>query len=571
MIKKYTDLPLKKFAFASLIGLSNLALAAEPPLAPLGAEPGQKLRPAPLDASGFVLPPVPKEAASDVVPDDEKRVLVRDVKFNGNTVIADVVLREIAQPYLGRALGALELEELRRKITLQYVNQGYINSGALLDAKSVQGDGVLQVTLVEGHLSQVRLRGLERLSEHYVVDRLVPDPKAPLNIEDVRERYQLLLSDPLFTGIATRLVPDVELGKAILDVDVTRARPYQLTLFANNYRAPSIGETGLGVAGLVRNLTGYGDALSANWQSGVDGNNSDRQGFNWMLPLNSWGTQLTLQMDEGGSSVIEGAIKSLDIRSKLSSSEIGLNQTVVDTLRSRLTYGVAWSDRTNRTSLLGQPFSFTSGIPNGELKETTWKAWQDFTYRTDSSVYVLRITRNEVQNNLTPPTNDSEARLQPPNQYGYWVTQFNIGHRLTDEGTQLQTRAIFQNAAMHVTSLDSLGIGGVTTVRGYRENQLLRDQGEVITVEVDVPMLRKNGADSLQLNLIPFFDWGQGNNIGEDSSILSSAGLAVRAQARGFTLNLALAQRLIHPDSVDALSGTYQDKSIHFQLSYDVF
>ena len=553
--------PLQKRALIACIGVVGLTgtidkvNAAEPPLA----------------TDTFVLPGVPKVSGDQVLHEDGARVLVRDVQFHGNTVFSHSALRTIALPYIDRTLGALELEEILRSITARYVERGYVNSGAHLEAGALSGDGTLHVTVVEGRLSKVRLRGLDGLSEHYVTDRLVPDASAPLNIENVRERYQLLLSDPLFAGIATRLIPDVSQGKAILDVDVTRARPYLLSLSANNYRAPSIGENSLDISGLVRNLTGHGDTFSANWQGAPQGNTSGRLGINWMLPLNGWGTLLTVQSDKGASSVIEEPLTTLGIRSTLTNFEVGLNQTVLDTLRSRLNYGISKSLRTNRTWLLDEPFSFGVGIPDGVLTQSTWKAWQDFTYRTDSSVFVARITRSQVQNNLTMPLIASEADQLPPNQYGYWVTQLNIAHRFADGGAQFQARATLQNASTHLTSLDGLAIGGATTVRGYRENQLLRDQGALVTVEVQIPMKNQRSAGEIQWSLTPFFDYGKGNNVGEASATLSSTGVALAAEWRKFTLNFALAHRLIHPSSVDALSGTLQDRSMHFLLTYQVF
>jgi len=552
-----------------LIWEASLAHAAEAPLAPLGLQ--QKPSPQSNSGSGFVLPVVPKESNPEIPFDIGARMLLQDVQFEGNTVFSDATLKAIAGPYLGRALGALELEELRRAITLHYVNQGYINSGALLDAASVRSNGVLQVTVVEGRFSHVRLRGLGRLSENYVVNRLVPDPAAPLNLERLRERYQLLLSDPLFSGITTRLVPDVDQGQAILDVEVNRALPYQFTVYADNHHAPSVGEYAAGVVGLVRNLTGYGDTLRANWQGPANGNSSDRYELTWAMPMNAWGTQLTLQRDIGSSAVTEEPLNVLDIKSQLDSTEVGLSQTVVDTLRQRLTYGVAWSQRTNRTWLLGEPFSFSSGVTDGVLTQTTRKVWQDLTYRTDTSALVARITRNEVQTNLTPAATGVDPNLQPPAHYGYWVTQLNMSHRLTEAGTQLQARATLQNAITHLTSLDGLGIGGASTVRGYRENQLLRDQGTIVNLELDMPMVSKKSSEEIQLNLIPFIDWGQGNNVGESSTVLSSTGLALRVEWRGASVNLALAKRLTYPASVGALSGNLQDKSIHFQFAYNAF
>ena len=522
---------------------------------------------APLSAP-FMLPAVPKDPADSPVETDGQRYRIRQIKLRGNTVFPEAVLADLAKPYLDRPIGALEIEELRQLLTRQYVNRGYLTSGALVTDPVDADASLLDFTIIEGRVGQVRIEGLGRLSERYVADRLVPDPKSVLNIEQLRERYELLLSDPLFNTISTRLTPGIERGSSVLFVDVTRAVPYQFSVFSNNYTAPSIGESALGVSGLVRNFTGYGDTLSINAQGPSNGFKVNRYGLNWLVPVNSLGTQVSLQVDEGASSVIESSVAALDIRSQLSSAEFGIVQAVINNTSGRLAYGLARSRRRNETSLLGAPFSFAAGIPDGVLIETAWKFWQDFIWRNESTVIAARITRNQVENNLLPDSVDPGA--QPPDHYGYWITQITLGRRLTDSGIQAQARATFQNSSTHLTSLDRFGIGGAMTVRGYRENQLLRDTGAIINLETDIPVLNGRGANAVQLGVTPFFAWGRGKNIGETGLILSSTGLALRSEWRGFIANLALAKRLIRPSSVDTLNGTIQDKGIHFQLLYNL-
>ena len=547
---------LARAVMGALVGVAAMAHASEPAIRPPGA-------------GVFVLPAVPSTERSGAVA--EQRLVVNEVVFHGNRVVPDAVLRAIATPYLGRPIGALEVEELRRLLTLHYVNQGYVTSGALVNFPGDYAGGLLHVAIVEGRVVQVRVSGQERLSEHYVAERLMPESKEALHIGQLRERYELLLSDPLFSAINTRLVPDVEQGRSILYVEVARARPYQLSVFANNYRAPSVGESALGLSGWLRNLSGFGDQLSANFQGPAGTGKWDRYALSWTLPLNARGTQLSLQLDDGTSSVIENPLQQLDIRSKLSNAELGLGHAVLDSLHSRLAYGLARSHRNNRTWLLGEPFSFTAAIPQGVLTESTWKLWQDFSWRTDTRVLAARITRYQVHNNLLPPISGYGGGAQPEGHYGYWLTQLSLGQRLGESGVQLQARATLQNAPSRMTALDRFGMGGASTVRGYRENQLLRDRGAVLNLEVDLPVGDKRESSALQFGVTPFFAWAKGSNVGEAPSVLSSAGLALRAEGYGLSANLVLARRLIRPAYVDALGGTQQDQGIHLQLSYSIF
>ena len=116
-------------------------------------------------------------------------------------------------------------------------------------------------------------------------------------------------------------------------------------------------------------------------------------------------------------------------------------------------------------------------------------------------------------------------------------------------------------------ALDQLAIGGAATVRGYRENLMLRDTGMVLNVEVDHPLVHNPGV-GLNLSVIPFYDIGRGRNRSETGESVSSVGVSLRNRWQGTFVDLAIAHRLSYPDSVDALHGSLQDKAVHLQVGY---
>jgi hemolysin activation/secretion protein len=62
-------------------------------------------------------------------------------------------------------------------------------------------------------------------------------------------------------------------------------------------------------------------------------------------------------------------------------------------------------------------------------------------------------------------------------------------------------------------SVEKLAIGGARTVRGYRENQLVRDQGLIASLELRVPLLFDDSGESrVGLTLAPFVDFGIGKD-----------------------------------------------------------
>ena len=269
----------------------------------------------------------------------------------------------------------------------------------LFGNNALTGD-TLTIDIVEGRLQAIRLAGMERLDDDYVSKRLSRDPEAVLNIDQLRERFQLLLDDPLFKRMNARMTPGTKLGEAILEVDVERARPYQLSAYANNYRPPSIGTSALGLSGWVRNLTGHGDYLEATIQGSSEDSRSTRNSIGWFMPLNTLGTQLSVQYYREQSVVVEEPLTSLDIKSIQDSLDVGLSQTFIETLNHRLTLGLNFVDRKNRTSVGGIPFSFIQGEPSGETKVSAWRFWQEYSYRSERQVFAARSTYISARNNL---------------------------------------------------------------------------------------------------------------------------------------------------------------------------
>lgn len=507
----------------------------------------------------FQLPPVDLDKSAS----DDQTVFLNVVQFRGNTVVSTDQLNAIATPYLGRNIQYHDLEELRQKLSRYYLDLGYVNSGVLNDGEPI--DGVMHFKVIEGQLTAINVKGLENLHPRYVTQRLSKSNDGPFNVDVLRERFQLLLADPLFQRMNARLLPGANPGEAILDIEVLRARPYQLQLFANNYRPPSIGSNAVGMDYSYRNLTGYGDLLGANVQSGPEFNGDTRATLSWYMPVGYAGSKISLVIDRGSSAVTEQPTAVLDIRSKLSSDDVGFSHSLLENLNQKLSIGINYIRRENRSTLLGVPYSFTPNEVDGITKEQLWRCWQDFSYRTPVQLIALRssftVGHNNLHNIAGLPAIDS-----PSNSYRLWLGQAQWTRQIQDNGAQLQIRATVQRSSDHLLALDGLSVGGVNTVRGYRENQLVRDQGAYLNIEYDYPALENFGS-RLSLNLIPFIDLGSAHNRGSASTSLSSVGLAGKLRWSDFTLEFALAKRLKKNPAFTNTDTNLQDKGVHLQLS----
>jgi hemolysin activation/secretion protein len=340
-----------------------------------------------------------------------------------------------------------------------------------------------------------------------------------------------------------------------------------LSLFGDNYRPPSIGAEAFGLTGSVSNLTGLGDTLDFTYVTS-SGSNRYTGGFN--LPLTDSGTLAFFHFDEGDSVVVESPFQKLDIKSRVHNLEGGISHPLINTFRQRLNLGVLLTTRENETSLLGRPFSFVTGVPGGRNQATVWRVFQDYIQRWDRNALALRSTFSIGMNALgATPANGT----YPSSQFFAWLGQGQYAYRVDDDGTQLVMRGNAQFADSALLPLEQIAVGGVSTVRGYRTNSLVRDDGYTLSIELRYPLYPLLGlapsSSRNRLTLVPFMDYGEAWNLGKRSDALWSIGAGFNWQFErlytefyyGYALNKPLVQQ----------SGNLQDDGVYFQVRLDVF
>lgn len=537
-----------------------------------GTQPPVKERPAPPEylqkkpGSGFTLPPAPETPGT--YPSGAAFELA-DVVFEGNTVFTDETLRSVAAPFIGEKVTLADLEALRYRLTRTYIDHGYVNSGALLKPGQSVDDGIVTFTIVEGQLKHGNLTGNGRLRPDYIRKRLWPEPQGTFNTNLLQQRFQMLLADPLIEKMDGRIRPGEKPGEAVLDLDVTRARPYALSITADNHSPPSTGAETLTVAGAIRNLTGYGDALNAS--VGIsEGANSLNAGYS--VFLNARNTKLSLFYSYSENAVIEEPLADIDIESDLQNAEIELTHPIYRSLNRSIHLGIALAVRESKTYLLDRPFSFSPGADEGESRITLLRLVQSFLDRTYKRALAIRSTVNFGVDLFGPTIHSGNL---PDSQYVSWLGQVQYARRIGQTAGELILRGDVQIAEDHLLPLERFAVGGANTVRGYRENEMVRDNGYIVSVEWRYPIWRGNPAKGLEENLLqiaPFMDFGTAWNKGEDANddYLHSVGVGL----------IWTPTDRIHADfyiahdieaAVDKEEYDLQDDGIHFSVTATLF
>nr|WP_256498713.1 BamA/TamA family outer membrane protein [Chroococcidiopsis sp. CCNUC1] len=133
-------------------------------------------------------------------------------------------------------------------------------------------------------------------------------------------------------------------------------------------------------------------------------------------------------------------------------------------------------------------------------------------------------------------------------------------------------RSDLQFASETLVPLEQIGIGGFQSVRGYRQDQLLTDNGLFTSAEVRFPVLRAKDIEGV-LQVVPFVDFGLGwngsDNPDPDPNSLVGVGLGLQWQM-GDRLNARLDYGIPLTD-VDSRNRTWQENGWYFSVNYSPF
>ncbi|MGK7891385.1 MAG: ShlB/FhaC/HecB family hemolysin secretion/activation protein [Leptolyngbyaceae cyanobacterium] len=530
----------------------------------------------------------PDEAIA-IIPPAERTPIPNEVALNGfnitgNTVFsteeltveaqralvapAEETLDDSAQqPFEIPAIVSLsQLIQASDRITQRYVNEGYISSGAIIPEDGIQANGTVEIQVIEGRLESIdvarspnrqqsllnhplsppsplsaltewifpaisrprmSITGNRDLSFSYVRQRLARAGSAPLNLNRLLAGVQLLQTDPLIETVATEIQDGTATGTNILDVDIVEAPTTAASVTVDNARSPSVGSIQQRASLIQGNFLGFGDrlALGANQTEGSDGWN-----VNYAIPINARNGTLSFAYSNSASEVIEDPFTVLDIQSESRSYEFTLRQPLVQTAAEEFTLSLTASRRESKSEFLAdlqgeaEPFPATGADADGETNISALRFAQAWTRQGSRQVFALRSELSVGLDALNSTINP----IRPDSRFFSWRGQGQWVRQVGSDAIVL-LRGDIQLADGPLVPGEQFSLGGQSTLRGFRQDSLLTDNGWLASAEFRIPVLRVPTVDGV-LQVAPFVEIGQGWNPKEtdpESNTLASTGLGL--------------------------------------------
>ncbi|GAX42642.1 surface antigen D15 domain-containing protein [Tolypothrix sp. NIES-4075] len=535
------------------------------PVPPLPPPPQPIPTPQPLPETPLDETPV-KPPSSEPRPEIPGSITVKKFEFEGNTAFNDEKLRKVTAEFTNTPITFARLLQVEAVVTKLYTDAGYINSGAFIPVQVFSREGgVVKVEVVEGGIEDIKITGNRRLNSEYIRSRIRLGVSKPLNRNRLLKALQVLQTNPLIKNISVELSVGSRPEQSLLEVKVVEADSFRTEFFVDNGRVPSVGSFRRGVRINENNLFGFGDRATAQYTN-TDGSNT--LDLSYWVPLNPRNGTLTLSGGFADTNVIEPPFDRIDIVGDYFYVDLSYRQPIIETATQELALGLSLSRQQSQTQLLGRNFFLSPGADNnGETRLSTLRFFQEYTQRTPQQVLAFRS-----QFSLGVGLFDATVNSQPPDsRYFSWRGQGQYVRLLAPE-TLFVFRSDAQFATRSLVPLEQFSIGGLQSVRGYRQDQLLVDNGFFASAEVRLPILRVNQVDGL-LQIVPFIDFGIGwNSSGDrnpDPNTLVGTGVGLQWQM-GNQLNARLDYGFPLID-VNSSDRTLQEQGLYFSVNYSPF
>ena len=493
------------------------------------------------------------------VSQEETRFFIRDIQVEGNTVL-QTEIDQIIQPFKLRTATFSDLICLRSQISQLYIENEYVTSGAFLVNNQDLSKGIVKIQVLEGKLEWIDINGLNRLQENYIRSRLQLAAKTPLNRKSLEEGLQLLILNPLIDTVNAELTAGQKPGSNVLVLDIQQAEAFSAGLAVDNYRAPSIGEIQGTLEVAHNNLLGFGDRLSTQYgfTEGLDIYN-----ISYTIPWNVYDGTFNFSYDNSNSHIITEEFRDFDIASETETFSFRLRQPLFKSPNQEFTLGLGLDIRRRRTFLQGDPFSFSAEVKDAKSNVTVIRFSQDWVDRNATNVLAARSQFNIGIDAFDATINNTGV----DGTFFTWQGQLQWVQQLSPR-VLLVTRIGGQFSPDSLLSLEKFSLGGINSIRGYEENQLVSDSGILSGIELRLPVT--DNPNTLQLT--PFIEFGTGWNKDEpdpENTTIASLGLGLR-----WLIDDSLSVRLdygIPLIDVDNDGESLQENGFHFSLRYQPF
>ncbi len=454
---------------------------------------------------------VESEAAKQTAPGEVITFELKKIVTDASAVLTDAELDAIIKPYEGKQVQLNDIYAIVDKINALYNDKGYVTCRAFLPPQTIT-DGTVKLLLVEGRTGSTIVNNNKYTKTKYITNRMHLAKGEIANIKQLNKDL-LLFNATNSTQLRIMMKAGTEPGTT--DYEITAYEPMRdtWTIFEDNAGSDTSGEYRTGLFFNTKSLSGHCDALSLGT---VISEGTKAANVMYSRSLGRSGTKMNLVYSTNAVEVVKGDYEDM-IKGHANSYAIGFTQPIVVNETTRTELSLDYNRQNSKTDFM----------PAGTRFNIVDDSVQDFSLgfaMTNYGASHVFYQKHSYVRGYSESTPDMSA--QNSQNFGFY--KFNAMYqKLYKAGQMWSLRADAQwSGSEGMVSSRQFYMGGMYSVRGYKENYLGGDSGFTFSAEYAVPVINKN------TSAFTFFDYGHvyGNGQSDDQhNVLSSVGLGIRS------------------------------------------
>ncbi|HMM20910.1 MAG TPA: BamA/TamA family outer membrane protein [Selenomonadales bacterium] len=421
--------------------------------------------------------------------------VLKDIVVQGNTKVSTDKLISLLGVAKDKVLNTKALNDGARNVEQYYHDQGFIL--ARVSDVSMNPNGVLSVTVNEGVLEGVVVKGNDKTKTYVITREMKLKPGEVFNVKDARRSMQKVYNLGYFEDVNMKLNPGRDPNAVVLQTDVVEQKTGMFSIGAGYSEND-------GMVGIIElgdnNFRGTGDKVKIHWEFG--GKASDKNySFGYTRPwLDSRQTSLGFSVYDMTNEYTDYDYQGDDNkkRSRYDRNRKGWDITIARPYGEYLNYSLTFKNRKDTyEEYVNGPVDYKAPV-GGEHYDADYNAqYLDDNFGLTRSIILNRTF--DSRDNIFSPTEGTRfsvtAELAGKALGGdFSFNKFTVEDRQyfkVGKSQVIATRLTAGYGDGKMPDSAKFAVGGTDTLRGYNDDQFKGDKMLAATAEYRFPIVKK--------------------------------------------------------------------------------
>jgi hemolysin activation/secretion protein len=376
-----------------------------------------------------------------------------------------------------------QMQEVTDAMTDTYRKAGFVFGTAFLPAQTVGPDHIVDITVLEGTLGKVIVKGNKRYRASAIAAPVRPLEGKILRKGEV-DSALLYARELPGVSVSSTFQPGAKTGQTDLLMVANEAkRPYTITTGANNYGTDLTGRYRAQLGGSWNSPLGIGDIFTANVDYALDPNNNVYYSLSYRAPVGPIpGISAVVGATRSELQLSNGTFGALDVKGPTSTQFAGADWKFINTATLQMQASLHYLREQSQLSSIGISLS----DERFDVAELGWGM-----SHTDQRFHGLDLVQVSLRKSIIDRSRAPDL-IAPNHAKNFLSARVNYTRlQFVSKSQRIYFKFGGQYTNVALVPLEQFAIGGPDSVRAYPIAEGLSDRGYYASLEyhVDAPFL----------------------------------------------------------------------------------